>query len=416
MIRKFVVAVLRWRLARWRLRRCRNLRRGFGTTKCRLCADAGIARLRRPGRSCRADCRRYSHYGARRRWPERIAVSGHRRKRSDVRIFSSILSESAAATAAAPGSAATCASRDVPRGLGSGFILSPDGYVMTNAHVVRGADDIIVTTSDRREFKAKLIGADTRTDVALIKIEATGLPAVRMGDPNKLRVGEWVIAIGSPFGLENTVTAGIVSAKSRDTGDFLPFIQTDVAVNPGNSGGPLINMRGEVVGINSQIFTTSGAYNGISFAIPIDEANNVQQQLRASGRVIRGRIGVGIEAVSREVATAIGLAKPQGAVVTSVDKDGPAQKAGVEPGDVILRFDGRPIERASDLPRVVGNTKPGSAVNMTVFRKGSQRELPITVVELPAERVASARGPDAPKPGAAANVLGVAVSDVPPSG
>ncbi len=162
-----------------------------------------------------------------------------------------------------------------------------------------------------------------------------------MGDPNKLRVGEWVIAIGSPFGLENTVTAGIVSAKSRDTGDFLPFIQTDVAVNPGNSGGPLINMRGEVVGINSQIFTTSGAYNGISFAIPIDEANNVQQQLRTSGRVIRGRIGVGIEAVSRDVATAIGLAKPQGAVVTSVDKDGPAQKAGVEAGDVILRFDGR---------------------------------------------------------------------------
>jgi serine protease Do len=171
-------------------------------------------------------------------------------------------------------------------------------------------------------------------------------------------------------------------------------------------------MRGEVVGINSQIFTTSGAYNGISFAIPIDEANNVQQQLRTAGRVIRGRIGVGIEAVSREVATAIGLPKPQGAVVTSVDKDGPAQKAGVEAGDVILRFDGRPIERASDLPRAVGNTKPGSAVNMTVFRKGNQRELPITVVELPAERVASARGPDAPKPGAAANVLGLAVSDV----
>ena len=304
--------------------------------------------------------------------------------------------------------------RDVPRGLGSGFILSPDGYVMTNAHVVRGADDITVTTSDRREFKAKVIGADTRTDVALLKVEATGLQAVRMGDPNKLRVGEWVIAIGSPFGLENTVTAGIVSAKSRDTGDFLPFIQTDVAVNPGNSGGPLINMRGEVVGINSQIFTTSGAYNGISFAIPIDEANNVQQQLRTSGRVIRGRIGVGIEAVSRDVANAIGLPKVQGAAVNSVDKDGPAQKAGVEAGDIILRFDGRPIERASDLPRFVGGTKPGSTVNMTVFRKGTQRELPITVVELPAERVAAARGQgDAPKPAAAANVLGLAVSDIP---
>ena len=302
--------------------------------------------------------------------------------------------------------------RDVPRGLGSGFILSPDGYIMTNAHVVRGADDITVTTSDRREFKAKVIGADTRTDVALLKVDATGLPAVRMGDPNKLRVGEWVIAIGSPFGLENTVTAGIVSAKSRDTGDFLPFIQTDVAVNPGNSGGPLINMRGEVVGINSQIFTTSGAFNGISFAIPIDEANNVQQQLRTSGRVIRGRIGVGIEAVSREVALAVGLSKPQGAVVNNVDKEGPAQKAGVEAGDIILRFDGKPIDRASDLPRFVGGTKPGSTVNMTVYRKGNQRELPITVVELPAERIASARGQDAPKPTAAANVLGLAVTDI----
>ncbi|HVG04444.1 MAG TPA: Do family serine endopeptidase [Burkholderiaceae bacterium] len=303
--------------------------------------------------------------------------------------------------------------RDVPRGLGSGFILSPDGYVMTNAHVVRGGDDITVTTSDRREFKAKVIGADTRTDVALLKIEATGLPAVRLGDPNKLRVGEWVVAIGSPFGLENTVTAGIVSAKSRDTGDFLPFIQTDVAVNPGNSGGPLINMRGEVVGINSQIFTTSGAFNGISFAIPIDEANNVQQQLRTAGRVIRGRIGVGIEAVSREVATAIGLKGPQGAIVTSVDKDGPAQKAGVEPGDVILRFDGKAIDRASDLPRFVGGTKPGSAVNMTVYRRGNERQLPITVVELPADtRVASARPSESQRAPSPANVLGLGVSNL----
>lgn len=303
--------------------------------------------------------------------------------------------------------------RDVPRGLGSGFILSPDGYIMTNAHVVRGADDITVTTTDRREFKAKVIGADTRTDVALLKIEATGLTALRAGDPNKLRVGEWVIAIGSPFGLENTVTAGIVSAKSRDTNDFLPFIQTDVAVNPGNSGGPLINMRGEVVGINSQIFTTSGAYNGISFAIPIDEAMNVQQQLRTTGRVIRGRIGVGIEAVSREVATAIGMKNPQGALVTSVEKDSPAQKAGVEPGDVILRFNDRPIERTSDLPRFVGGTKPGSTVNMTLYRRGKEQQLPVTVAELPADRVASTRGgPEAPKPAAAANVLGLAVSDV----
>jgi serine protease Do len=303
--------------------------------------------------------------------------------------------------------------RDVPRGLGSGFILSPDGYVMTNAHVVRGADDITVSLTDRREFKAKLIGADTRTDVALLKIEATGLPTIRIGDPNKLRVGEWVIAIGSPFGLENTVTAGIVSAKSRDTGDFLPFIQTDVAVNPGNSGGPLINMRGEVVGINSQIFTTSGAYNGISFAIPIDEANNVQQQLRTTGRVIRGRIGVGIEPVSREVATAIGLKTPQGALVTTVDKDGPAQKAGVEPGDVILKFDGKPIDRTSDLPRIVGGTKPGSSVPLTVYRRGNERQLQVTVAEMAPDRVATARGQEAPRPAAPANVLGLGVSDIP---
>jgi serine protease Do len=254
--------------------------------------------------------------------------------------------------------------RQVPRGLGSGFIISPDGYVMTNHHVVDGSEQITVTLADKREFSAKLIGSDQRTDVALLKIEANGLPAVRIGDSNRLRVGEWVIAIGSPFGLESTVTAGIVSAKARETGEFLPFIQTDVAVNPGNSGGPLINMRGEVVGINSQIFTTSGAFAGISFAIPIDEAMRVQEQLRVAGRVVRGRIGVTIGAVSREVAEAIGLAKPQGALVTNVDPDGPAAKAGVEAGDVVLRFDGRPIESQSDLPRIVGGTKPGNRVTM----------------------------------------------------
>ncbi|HJW53317.1 MAG TPA: Do family serine endopeptidase [Burkholderiaceae bacterium] len=303
--------------------------------------------------------------------------------------------------------------RDVPRGLGSGFIISPDGYVMTNAHVVEGADDITVTLTDRREFKGKVIGTDRRTDVALVKIDATGLPNVKIGDVNKLRVGEWVVAIGSPFGLDNSVTAGIVSAKARDTGEFLPFIQTDVAVNPGNSGGPLLNMRGEVVGINSQIFTTSGGYNGISFAIPIDEAMNVQQQLRSSGRVIRGRIGVGIEGVSKEVAEAIGLgAPPRGALVNSVEKDGPASKAGVEPGDVILRFDGRTIERSTDLPRIVGGTKPGTNSTMTVYRKGSQRELKVQVAELPQDRPRAARAPDSPKPAVPANALGLGVSDV----
>ena len=305
--------------------------------------------------------------------------------------------------------------RDVPRGLGSGFVLSADGYVLTNAHVVEGADDITVTLTDKREFKGKVIGSDRRTDVALVKIEATGLPTVKIGDPNKLRVGEWVVAIGSPFGLENTVTAGIVSAKARETGEFLPFIQTDVAVNPGNSGGPLINMRGEVIGINSQIFTTSGGYNGISFAIPIDEAINVQQQLKTSGRVIRGRIGVGIEPVSKEVAEAIGLGNPpRGALVNTVEKDGPAQKAGVEPGDVILKFDGKAIERSSDLPRIVGGTKPGNSSTLTVFRKGAPRDLKVMVAEMQPDRARTAKSSDAPKPSTPANALGLVVSDLSP--
>ncbi|MDZ7652333.1 MAG: DegQ family serine endoprotease [Burkholderiaceae bacterium] len=304
------------------------------------------------------------------------------------------------------------AEREVPRGVGSGFILSADGFVMTNAHVVQGADDIIVTLTDRREFKAKLIGADRRTDVAILKIEASGMPFVRIGDSNRLRVGEWVIAIGSPFGLDNTVTAGIVSAKARETGEFLPFIQTDVAVNPGNSGGPLINMRGEVVGINSQIFTTSGAYAGISFAIPIDEAMRVGDQLRSSGRVTRGRIGVQIGPVTREVAEGIGLAKPQGALVSRVEAGTPAEKAGVEAGDVILKFDGKPIDRESDLPRLVGATKPGSKVTIQVWRKGKAVDLPITVAEM--EPDAPARRPDQPqRNGPVANALGLTVSDVP---
>jgi len=240
------------------------------------------------------------------------------------------------------------------RGVGSGFILNADGYVMTNAHVVEGADEVFVTLTDKREFKAKIIGSDKRTDVALVKIDASGLPSVRIGDVGRLKVGEWVIAIGSPFGLENTVTAGIVSAKARDTGDFLPFIQTDVAINPGNSGGPLINMRGEVVGINSQIYSRSGGFMGISFAIPIDEASRVSDQLRSSGRVIRGRIGVQIDQVTKEVAESIGLGKSSGALVRSVESGGPADKAGVEAGDIITKFDGRAIDKAGDLPRIVG--------------------------------------------------------------
>jgi len=303
---------------------------------------------------------------------------------------------------------------DQPRGVGSGFILSADGLVMTNAHVVDGADEVLVTLTDKREFKAKIIGADKRTDVALIKIEATGLPAVKIGDVNRLKVGEWVMAIGSPFGLENTVTAGIVSAKQRDTGDYLPLIQTDVAINPGNSGGPLINMRGEVVGINSQIYSRSGGFQGISFAIPIDEATRVSDQLRTTGRVSRGRIGVQIDQVSKEIAESIGLSKAQGALVRGVEAGAPAALAGVEAGDVILKFGGVTIDKSVDLPRLVGNTKPGSKSTLSVFRRGATKELSVTVGEFEDEK--SAKKPAAkdakPKAVTAAQSWGLVVSEL----
>jgi serine protease Do len=305
--------------------------------------------------------------------------------------------------------------REQPRGLGSGFIVTADGYVMTNAHVVEGADEVVVTLTDKREFKAKTIGLDKRTDVALVKIEATGLPVVKIGDVNKLRVGEWVLAIGSPFGLESSVTAGIVSAKQRDTGDYLPLIQTDVAINPGNSGGPLINMRGEVVGINSQIYSRSGGYMGISFAIPIDEAIRVSEQLRTTGRVTRGRIGVSIDQVSRDVAESIGLGRPTGALVRSVESGSPADKAGVEPNDIITKFNGATIERSTDLPRMVGNTKPGTKATLTVFRKGAPRELNVTVAEFEADkpaRASSAPKEEKPKGSPAAQSIGLQVSEV----
>ncbi|EYC50797.1 serine peptidase [Hylemonella gracilis str. Niagara R] len=298
-----------------------------------------------------------------------------------------------------------------PRGVGSGFILSADGFVMTNAHVVDGADEVYVTLTDKREFKAKLIGSDKRTDVAVVKIEATGLPAVKVGDVNKLRVGEWVMAIGSPFGLENTVTAGIVSAKQRDTGDYLPLIQTDVAINPGNSGGPLINLRGEVVGINSQIYSRSGGYMGIAFAIPIDEAMRVSDQLRATGRVTRGRIGVQIDQVSKDVAEAIGLGKPEGALVRAVESGSPAEKAGVEAGDIILRLDGKAIEKVSDLPRMVGGLKPGTRASLTVYRRGARKDLTITIGEVPSEQVAEAQQQEEPRV-ASTDALGLRVVDL----
>ena len=301
-----------------------------------------------------------------------------------------------------------------PRGVGSGFILTSDGFVMTNAYVVEGADEVIVTLTDNREYKAKIIGADKRTDVAVVKIEATGLQAVKIGDSNRLKVGEWVMAIGSPFGLENTVTAGIVSAKQRDTGDYLPFIQTDVAINPGNSGGPLINMRGEVVGINSQIYSRSGGFQGISFAIPMDEATRVSDQLRSSGKVTRGRIGVQIDQVSKEVAESIGLGKAQGALVRGVEAGAPADKAGIEAGDIITKFDGKAIEKSTDLPRLVGNVKPGTKSVVTVFRRGTSKDLSVVVAEVEAEKpVRKASAPELKPPVAGpAQVLGLAVSEV----
>ncbi|MBN9356108.1 DegQ family serine endoprotease [Herbaspirillum huttiense] len=300
---------------------------------------------------------------------------------------------------------------EVPRGVGSGFIISADGFIMTNAHVVDGASEVYVTLTDKREFKAKIVGSDTRTDVAVLKIDGSNLPRLNMGDSDKIRVGEWVLAIGSPFGLENTVTAGIVSAKARDTGDYLPLIQTDVAVNPGNSGGPLINLKGEVVGINSQIYSRSGGFMGISFAVPIDEALRVADQLKASGRVTRGRIGVQIGEVTKDVAESLGLARAQGALVQRVEAGGPADKAGLEAGDIILKYNGAAIERPSDLPRMVGATKPGAKATVNIWRKGSARDVSVTVVELEADKPKQAEEKKA-KPDNTPNSLGLVVSDL----
>lgn len=302
-----------------------------------------------------------------------------------------------------------------PTGVASGFVISPDGYIMTNAHVVDGADEIMVTLTDKREFKAKLIGADKRTDVALVKIDAKQpLPAVQIGDSGKVKVGEWVVAIGSPFGLENTVTAGIVSAKGRDTGDYTPFIQTDVAVNPGNSGGPLIDMRGNVIGINSQIYSRTGGFMGISFAIPIDEAMRVVEQLKKQGYVVRGKIGVQIEGVSRELAESLGLGQTRGALVRVVEKGGAADKAGVQVGDIVTSFNGKPVERANDLPRLVGETKPAAAVPMQVLRMGKTVTLNVKVGEWVMDKKPGAKPTEEQKPEAVskANALGVKVIDL----
>lgn len=279
---------------------------------------------------------------------------------------------------------------------GSGFIISADGYILTNAHVVDGADEVTVRLTDKRDFKARVIGTDRRTDVALIKINATGLPKVVIGNPAQLKVGEWVAAIGSPFGFENSVTAGIVSAKGRSLPqeNYVPFIQTDAAINPGNSGGPLFNLRGEVVGINSQIYSRTGGYMGVSFAIPIDVAIGVADQLRIHGKISRGWLGVMIQDVTKELAESFGLKKPEGVLIAGVEKGSPADKAGMEPSDVVLKFDGKPVGNASELPLLVGATKPGKTVAVQVWRKGASKELSLTVAEAPSEKVARRPGKD----------------------
>ncbi len=268
--------------------------------------------------------------------------------------------------------------------LGSGFIIDPDGLVLTNAHVLTNAEEVIVKLADKREFKAKLLGSDKLSDVALLKIDAHNLPSVRIGDPQRVRVGEWVLAIGSPFGMENTVTAGIVSAKSRTLPDegYVPFLQTDVPINPGNSGGPLFNMSGEVIGINSQIYSRTGGYQGLSFAIPIDVAMKVERQLADHGKVRRGRLGIGIEPVSAELAQSLGLPKPAGALVGSVERDSPADKAGLEPGDVVLRFNDHPINDAKELPALVADLAPGTQAKVRVWHQGRENDLPITLGKL----------------------------------
>ncbi len=297
-------------------------------------------------------------------------------------------------------------------GLGSGFVITPDGYILTNAHVVDNASEVTVRLTDKREFRAKVIGADRSTDVAVVKIDAKDLPTVKIGDPAKLKVGEWVAAIGSPFGLENTVTAGIVSAKGRalPSENYIPFIQTDAAINPGNSGGPLFNMAGEVVGINSQIYSRTGGYMGLSFAIPIDAAMKVKDDLVRYGRANRGRIGVTIQSLNKDLADSFGLDRPKGGLVSGVEPGSPADKAGLKSGDIILSVNGKAIDESIDLPRIIGETRPGTAVSMRIWRRGEMRDVRVTVGEMPVDKVAAAEAGDAPMPAK----LGVAVRPLSP--
>ena len=298
---------------------------------------------------------------------------------------------------------------------GSGFIVASDGYILTNAHVVKDADEVMVKLNDKREFKAKVIGIDLRTDVAVLKINANNLPKISIGNPDTIKVGEWVAAIGAPFGLENTMTVGIVSAKGRalPQENFVPFIQTDVAINPGNSGGPLFNLKGEVIGINSQIYSRTGGYMGLSFAIPINVAIDVMNQLKTNGKVIRGWLGIAIQEVTKELSESFGMKNTNGALVAGIEKGAPAEKGGLLPGDVITKFDGKLIESSSDLPKAVGNTKPGKTAVAEVFRKGSVKTLNLTVGEMPSDQVeviASNKQPEK----AEVNRMGLVLKEAPP--
>ncbi|WP_425460566.1 DegQ family serine endoprotease [Halopseudomonas laoshanensis] len=305
--------------------------------------------------------------------------------------------------------------REAPQSLGSGFILSKDGYVLTNNHVIADADEIFVRLSDRRELQAELVGADPRSDLALLKIEAgDDLPVVRMGKSSDLKAGEWVLAIGSPFGFDYSVTAGIVSAKGRSLPNesYVPFIQTDVAINPGNSGGPLLNLDGEVIGINSQIFTRSGGFMGLSFAIPVDVAMDVVQQLKEDGSVQRGWLGVVIQEVNKDLAESFGLPKPAGALVAQIQPDGPAEKGGLQVGDVILSFNGEEIIMSSDLPHAVGRVRPGEDATLVVMRDKKRKTLKMEIGALPEDDSVAAVAPSTSAPASADNRLGVVVAEL----